>query len=51
MIISPKAMNPKPVVVIFKILSSARIVCNIVCVQVRGRIHRELHIENNFYLN
>jgi len=28
------------------ILASARIVCNIVYVQVRGRIHRELRCEN-----
>ena len=35
-------------VVSFKLLASARVICNIVCVQVRGRIHRELHHENQF---
>jgi hypothetical protein len=33
-------------VVSFKILASARIVCNIVYVQVQGRIYRELCYEN-----
>jgi hypothetical protein len=33
-------------VVSFKVLACARIVCNIVCVQVQGRIHRELCCKN-----
>ena len=35
-------------VVNFKLLVSAQVLCNIVCVQVGGRIHRELYCENKF---
>jgi hypothetical protein len=34
------------VVVSFKVLASKRIVCNIVCMQVRGQIYKELCCEN-----
>jgi hypothetical protein len=39
-------MGPFPNVVQILILASARIVCNIVYVQVRDRIHRELRCKN-----
>jgi hypothetical protein len=35
-------------VVSFKLLASAQVICNIVCVQVQGQIHRELRHENQF---
>jgi hypothetical protein len=35
-------------VVSFKLLASARVICNIVYVQVQGQIHRELRHENQF---
>jgi hypothetical protein len=35
-------------IVSFKVFTNARIVCNIVCMQVRGRIHCELRSENQF---
>jgi hypothetical protein len=35
-------------IVSFKLLASARVICNIVYVQAQGRIHRELHRENRF---
>jgi hypothetical protein len=39
-------------VVSFKLLARARIVCNIVCVQMQGRIYRENCVAKiNFYLN
>jgi hypothetical protein len=38
--------RPEPNVVQILILASARIVCNIVYVQVRDRIHRELRCKN-----
>lgn len=46
-ILDPPSMeNLIDFVVSFKLLVSARIICNIMCVQVRSRIHRELCWEN-----
>jgi hypothetical protein len=36
------------IIVSFKLLASARVVCNIVYVQVRGQIHKKLRRENKF---
>jgi hypothetical protein len=36
------------IIVSFKLLASARVVCNIVYVQVKGQIHKKLRRENKF---